>query len=531
MEFIVTFLAIAFVALVVWLFSRYIRFSAFTSSGVGGRRSLFRRKPVIEIDPTYGFVERGDGKLIDWGQPVNEVDNVPENVIEESDDWNELGDEDRELSEDIIEESDEIPEIEKVEFEEEDTRRYEAELNEQQFPVDNEPDNVVESDNLMPQPSKEVTDDDDLRLRPTDDAGTEDIQKVIPREPVEPALEETKTESESATREINSDDGTDESSVDSWEVVGSPRAIPQFQESDDRLIDIVAWLPEQDELVAKMQVLSICRPFESTIDRPYSIIGLDVNSGRWSRLDADQVTVTYSDLLLTMQLSYNGQPINMDDWSKFIGMVKESASSLSRTYQLSLSIDEVFQEAECLTERIENLNLQAVLMLRSDVEEQFSQTSMNYVAREFGFERRRGSDIYDKFQYGVRSNHPIFSMINAASSKEILEREIGQTTDSKSLVLFCNLPCVDNPRHAFDLMLDAARELEDRLGVKLVDQNYQTINENSVAKIREIIDEFVAEMIDFGITPGREAALRLFGKSQISSPIGSEELLMEFDPV
>ncbi len=287
-------------------------------------------------------------------------------------------------------------------------------------------------------------------------------------------------------------------------------SFPDFRGSDDRQIDVVGWLPESNGPAKRMDVLAIYRSLAVKIRRPHSLIGLDVNTGKWNNLEDDRVAARYSDLIFTMQLVHKGETVSERDWWQFSSMVEDVAAALSRKCYLSMTIETVLGAARALNEQIEVLDLQAILILKSDHNGKISEKSMSYLAREYGLQKRSGSSIYDKMDSESTTAQPLFSIVPMNETNVLLAKELGQEPDIRTLVIFSNLACAKNPRKAFDAMVDVAHEITDRLAVKLVDQNHKPVDSKSIAAIQSLIDKFVVDLKECGITPGGDVASRLF---------------------
>ena len=287
-------------------------------------------------------------------------------------------------------------------------------------------------------------------------------------------------------------------------------SLPDFRGSDDRVIDVVGWLPENNGPAKRMDVLAIYRSLAVKIRCPHSLIGLDVNTGQWKNLEDDRVVARYSDLIITMQLVHKGKTVSERDWWQFSSMVEDVAAALSRKYYLSMTIETLLDAARALNEQIEALDLQAILILKSDHNGKISEKSMSYLARECGLQKRSGSSIYDKMDSESPTAQPLFSIVPMNEANVLLAKELGQEPDIRTLVIFSNLACVKNPREAFDGMVDVAHEITDRLAVKLVDQNHKPVGSKSIAAIQSLIDKFVVDLKECGITPGGDVASRLF---------------------
>ena len=318
--------------------------------------------------------------------------------------------------------------------------------------------------------------------------------------------------SRNSEQEYDSSDEVEATSLQSELEFGV--SFPDFRGSDDRQIDVVGWLPENNGPAKRMDILAIYKSLAVKIRLPHSLIGLDVNTGKWINLEDDRVAARYSDLIFTMQLVHKGETVSERDWWQFSSMVEDVAAALSRKYYLSMTIETVLRAARALNEQIRALDLQAILILKSDHNGRISEKSMSYLAREYGLQKRSGSSIYDKMDSEFPTAQPLFSIVPMNETNVLLAKELGQEPDIRTLVIFSNLACAKNPRKAFDGMVDVAHEITDRLAVKLVDQNHNPVDNKSIAAIQSLIDKFEVDLKKCGITPGGDVASRLFNTQE-----------------
>ena len=305
---------------------------------------------------------------------------------------------------------------------------------------------------------------------------------------------------------------------------------PDYLDSKDREIDVIGWLPAESNVIKRMDVLTIYKNLEFQLDQPHAIVGFDIDSGQWNNLEKTNVISRYSDLIFTMQLSHKGQPVSEKNWWKFTRMVEHVANALSRTFHFSMTTDTVIKEAQLLNSQTRDLDLQAILLLKSDHEEQFSKKSIEYLAREYDLRERPGTTVFDRFD-GSSDSFPLFSIVPMNDANVLLAEELGQGPDMRTMILFSNLACVPNPRLAFDTMFDVAKDLEDRLAVKLIDQNHKRVNLHSISRIRSKIDEFVALMERYRITPGGDVAMRLFESSLMVKNWAESQGVVSLKPI
>ena len=289
-------------------------------------------------------------------------------------------------------------------------------------------------------------------------------------------------------------------------------SLPDFRSSSDRMIDVVAWLPESQHAQSSNHLLSTYHLCETKLEKSHRLIGMDVNTGNWKDLENDFSANYYTDIVLTMQLVDNAGPVDTTDWLHFTELVLQFSTLLRRPYRLSMSMQETLEEAQFLYEKTADFNQQAIMILRPADNSGFSTKGVEYIARECGF-KKLSHDTYEMTET-ENGSHPLFSLVNYSLPKEKIELEEeqvnGEQTKSDVLILVSNLPCVSNPGVAFEVMMETATELQDRMSVDLLDQNFRPFKTSSLSVIKSQINNLADEMSDFGVPPGSQTALRLF---------------------
>ena len=289
-------------------------------------------------------------------------------------------------------------------------------------------------------------------------------------------------------------------------------SLPDFRSSSDRMIDVVAWLPEGPQAQSSNHLLSTYHLCETRLEKSHRLIGMDVDTGNWNDLENNFSANYYTDIVLTMQLVDSAGPVNSNDWLHFTELVLQFSTLLKRPYRLSMSMQETLEEAQFLYEKTADFNQQAIMILRPADNSGFSAKGVEYIARECGF-KKLSHDTYEMTET-ENGGHPLFSLVNYSLPKEKIELEEeqvnGEQTKSDVLILVSNLPCVSNPGVAFEVMMETATELQDRMSVDLLDQNFRPFKTSSLSVIKSQINNLADEMSDFGVPPGSQTALRLF---------------------
>lgn len=288
---------------------------------------------------------------------------------------------------------------------------------------------------------------------------------------------------------------------------------PKYQNSDDRVIDMIAWFPKSTDNFRRTDLLRLYRNLKNPVERPHAVMGLSLETGAWINVHSKHAPPVYSDLILTMQLVYKGKPVSEEDWWRFIQMVEHYSEKLRRDFCLSSSFENVLEESKKLSGEVKHLDLLAVLILKAEHGIVFSSQGASYLAREFGFKQQQGRYVYDKIEDISGTPRYLFSVVPTIEENKEITRDIGVSPNLNALILCSNLNCVNDPEYAFKAMVDTAHDLQDRISVRLVDHNYVPIESEALGRINDYILEFVQNMKNSGFTPGSEVSTRLFGSS------------------
>ena len=310
--------------------------------------------------------------------------------------------------------------------------------------------------------------------------------------------------------------GYEENSVIDFLEVDESVVFPDYCQSQDRLIDLLCWLPESNQSISRKELMLHVRGYRQCFNFPYSVLGLDIRTGNWSNVESGDSMGPFSDLIMTLQLNHNGNAVAEKDWWKFANVADEISRLLSREFFLSMSLESTLVESSLLAEKVREFSVQAALYLESTGVQHFSERAVQYLARQFHLQARTGGSEYVRFDTTANSTTPLFVMtpLNMANS----EPSLGLDSESNrcTLMFCCDLACVNDPRQAFRTMVDVAKEMEDQYPLVLFNEERVIVDEKFIRYTCEEVDLFFQNMLNFGISPGQETALRLFTASDLS---------------
>jgi cell division protein ZipA len=108
----------------------------------------------------------------------------------------------------------------------------------------------------------------------------------------------------------------------------------------------------------------------------------------------------------------------------------------------------------------------------------------------------------------------LFSLANRFKPGEF-DPNRWDTFSTTGLTFFMSVSCAHRPAAVFEAMVGDARQLAGLLGGQLADQDGRTLTDHGLGIIRAQIQAIDDKMRAFGVVPGSEIALRLFGNAEL----------------
>ncbi len=301
---------------------------------------------------------------------------------------------------------------------------------------------------------------------------------------------------------------------------------PLINGSNSQTIDMLGWVPGNGTAVSRTQLLALVRDFNVRIELPISIFAQLIDSDAWVNLMDDNVSARFSDLMLTMQLTHFGKSVDESNWWRFYDLGEYIAENLSRIFLPSLSLESALTYSKTLTEQVDNLNIQAVLILQSKDGRQLSERTLDYLAREYELVWRSDEE-FEKIDPRSTTAVPMYVLTTVIPPPANTDHVVEET----GLALYCNLPCVREPLVAFDQMVEFAHQLESRFPLTLVDEERNRIFSGEIQLIRSQLQDFIDDMEYCNIVPGSNTALRLFQAPNADATPSPMSELSQFVPI
>lgn len=276
----------------------------------------------------------------------------------------------------------------------------------------------------------------------------------------------------------------------------------------DEHIDLIMVVPG-DQPVPRDTALGIYKQYEYRIDKPHRLYGMDFDTGRWTDLQQDAPSATYRDLSIAIQLVDASGPVDESALNGFTQVGLRLADALHRPTRFSHTFEAALERARQLQQFCDTFDVIAALNVVAPDSRVFRGRDIETVAHTLGLQFGAMNIFHMKNPATPGCQH-LFSMANLIQPGGFKAEE-WDTLVTPGVTFFLSVPCAHRPVQTFERMAETAKSLAETLGGQLLDQDRRPLTAQGLAVIRHQIEEIEEKMRAFGVVPGSEAALRLFG--------------------
>ncbi|MDH3688912.1 MAG: cell division protein ZipA C-terminal FtsZ-binding domain-containing protein [Gammaproteobacteria bacterium] len=274
-----------------------------------------------------------------------------------------------------------------------------------------------------------------------------------------------------------------------------------------RQIDFVARLPGEN-VITRDQALGVYRENEYLLEKRHRIFGLSYPARNWCNLEKEPDFGRYSDIGLAVQLADQSGPITESELTRFSLLVLRLSETLGRQFKFSMTFDDAQRLAAELDEFCKSYDVLGILNVVSNLSKGFSGKDIDRYAKEFGMDFGP-MNIYHKKNNKRRGGRELYSLANLYKPGEFDPAQMNSFS-TQGVTLFMSMPCNREPGEVFADMTATAKHLCERVNGRLVDQDKQSLSPRGLQRTQEELEKLANEMEREGVSPGSEAALRLF---------------------
>lgn len=278
----------------------------------------------------------------------------------------------------------------------------------------------------------------------------------------------------------------------------------EFPTVADQVIDFTISLPGK-KAISRNRALGLFKQNEYMLEKPRSIYGLRHVTRVWTNLETDRDSTEYDDLMLALQMVDGSGAVGESELNTFVQMGLTFADQFKRRTLFSLDVDEAIMVAEGLDAFCKQHDVIASVNVVANSPVGFPGNTIAAVANDLGM-RFGEMNIFHRCD---DSGQMEYSMANLFQPGDF-DRDNLEKFRTKGVAFFMQVPRVRDCVTVFSDMISVAKQLADRMGGRMVDQDMKALTESGVNTIRAQIELIVIDMRKRGIPPGTEAALRLF---------------------
>ncbi|MFV0665503.1 cell division protein ZipA C-terminal FtsZ-binding domain-containing protein [Denitromonas sp.] len=259
-------------------------------------------------------------------------------------------------------------------------------------------------------------------------------------------------------------------------------------ESIEPLVAGRVWLAQQTELAG--------------LSKPVGWFAFDEGSNKWISLERDSGEAHHW-FCAAMQMVDRRGPINDADFTRFTDGVQRLADQFMAIPASPLARAEALGRAEELDRFCASVDVQIGVNLVSRGAP-FAGTKLRGLVEAQGM-RLRGDGLFHAEDDDGNSQFVLGNLEPTLMSAEGM-----RDLQTRGLTLIVDVPRVAEGAQVFDRMMLVARQLADTLDADLVDDNRSPFGPEAAKVIRGQIQQFQAQMREYGLPAGSALAMRLF---------------------
>lgn len=289
--------------------------------------------------------------------------------------------------------------------------------------------------------------------------------------------------------------------------------IGEYGSRPDQRIDFIIHLPLHSP-VERDSVLGIYRQNEYTLDRPHALYGRHPKTGRWSNLERDPVRTRFAELALAIQLADAKGAVSESELNGLASIAVDIADQQSCRTVFLTTFEQALEWGRELDRFCRTHDLLASINILSNSAAGFGGRAIDQAAHRIGMQYGV-HNIYHMIGREGSGQRVLFSLANLRQPGEFDLEKLAELK-TPGVILFMIVPCVPDPGQAFARLAGAANSLCRLLDGRSADQEGRALTPDGLKAIRVQVDRIAVDMRAYGIPPGSETAVRLFGDVAVS---------------
>ena len=283
-------------------------------------------------------------------------------------------------------------------------------------------------------------------------------------------------------------------------------------------IKTTSWDERESELVAKIlgenaisrdDILTIFRKYDFLLARKLHIFGFNTLTQVWSDVEREDISAVFTDLGVSVQLADKSGALTRKELNTVSQLVLEYSDTLNRQFSFSMDLDDAIEIGRELDELGRRHSSMVVLNIVPKRKEGFRSSDIDSCTRDLNMSQ---SDVgvFTRYRRVNNRSNALYHVAVADEKGEFRPVKKQMPFRIHDVVIYLNVPTVENPSDAFSNMVDEARKLATWLDGKLVDKHHRNMTTKGVNLLKSQVLEIEQNMHNDGITPGGALSHKLF---------------------
>ncbi len=310
------------------------------------------------------------------------------------------------------------------------------------------------------------------------------------------------------------DKGRAEPSIDTVNVSGDAvnntddQAVEENEKPKALISELVARIAG-DKPIARDDILAVFRRYDYLLARKMQVFGVHSLTNAWTDVELENEDTTFLDLGVSVQLADKTGALTRKELNTMSQMVLELAETFDRGFNFSMDLDEAIEQGRELDQLARKHCAMVMLNIVPKRKSGFRSSDFESCSRDlvmtqsdkgvFTRFRREGGRAFAEYNVAVADKEGKFRFVTKQKPFHI-----------HNIVVYLNVPVVNNPVEVFGSMLDESRKLATWLDGKLVDNQRRNLTNKMVRKFTEQIETVESAMNEDGLRPGDPISQKLF---------------------
>ncbi|MEM7358668.1 MAG: cell division protein ZipA C-terminal FtsZ-binding domain-containing protein [Pseudomonadota bacterium] len=282
---------------------------------------------------------------------------------------------------------------------------------------------------------------------------------------------------------------------------------PKIDSASSIVTELVARV-KNPEAIEQQELLSLFRQHDFKFHRKVHIYGLNQLTDLWRDIEFELPSARFVELGVAIQLADREGAMSQKELHDFQQMTLDFSNKFDAPFEFSMDIDEALSQAQILDQIARRYDSMAVLNVVPRAKTGFRMADIESCARDLLMSTDKNG-IFVKTK-GQKNNISVLYRLACTDGSGHFGISSGAMTPVHDLVIYMNVPAVEQPDRIFQDMVKDANNLATWLDGKVVDRNGKVMTQRSYSILMQQISDIAYSMEQDGLIPGDAVSKKLF---------------------